>query len=191
MKRAKCPVPCSALTPEFRVHLAWLWTYSFLWTLPLAVTGASYLPTFPQRPSPPLPTCLPQMPAFSSWHGSSNCFWPCQLSCAAGPGAIKAPNYVFSNRHALWLYHLFINQNPLPLAMWPTSFYVDNMFCHFGKCKQTNTPSCVVVVVVFPYWSIVDIQYPSFLVISRKGREEMKRKCLQDWALSVSHKEFS
>lgn len=58
--------------------------------------------------------------------------------------------------------NLFINQNPLPLVMLPTYFYVDNMFCQFGKCKQINMPS-----------------FLSSLVISRKGQEKRKRKGTQ------------
>lgn len=59
--------------------------------------------------------------------------------------------------------NLSINQNPLPLAMLPTYFYVHNMCCHFGKCKQINMPA-----------------FLSSLVISRKGQEERKRKGTQD-----------
>lgn len=67
---------------------------------------------------------------------------------------LKAPKLCLKQPHAP-----FINQNPL--AMLPTYFYVDEMFCHFGKCKQITKPFS-----------------PSSLVIGKKVQDERERKCV-------------
>lgn len=164
------PLCCSA--PKLCTHLAWCWTSSFLGTLLQADIGASHLSTTAlTHPTPP--TCSPKKAALSAWYDNRNGLWPTSSS-ALYLELLKTPNSCFYNQHTLQASHLFSNQHPLPLSMGATSFYVDDMFCHFGKCKQTSI-------------SLVDIQYPSFLVISRKkGREHT-----QAWASSVPHKEFS
>ena len=141
--------------------------------------------SFHNAPRPPA-HLLPRDASFLCLTRQSQLFLTHQLSCAAVPGTTQDPKLCFHNQHILQVSHLFVNQNPLPLATWPASFYVDNTFCHLGKRKQISRPSHF----FFSYWRLVDIQYPAFLVTGRKVQEERKRKRMQAWALSVSHKEI-
>lgn len=162
MKRAKCLSPVLLCPWGFMLSWPDLGPIAFPWLRYLRLIP----PSFPSCPWPPLPTWSLELPDFSAWQDSCDCFWPCQLPGVVVAGDSKGLQTMFSTTSLPCTYtNLFINRNPLPLVMLPTYFYVDNMFCHFGKCKQINMPS-----------------FLSSLVISRKGQEERKRKGTQDWA---------
>ena len=80
-------LPCSPglpldlqLSRDFATGSHWCLTPPYLSITPLA----------------PLRTCSPEMPAFSAWHGSHNCFWPTSSPVQLYLELLKTPNYVFT-----------------------------------------------------------------------------------------------
>ena len=141
-------------------------------------------PTFPQQPSPTQPRPpAPQRRQLSlpDTTTAMTCDPSALLRCTwsfSRPQTLVFTTNMPCRRPTSSVISILYHFPPLPRA---TSFYVDDTFCHFGKCKQTSMSS------LFFFFSLVDIQYPSFLVIGRKkGREHT-----QAWASSVPHKEFS
>lgn len=179
--RGQCPGPCAALPPSSALiwpdvgHPAF-WVLCYRLTL---VPPTSHLSTTPLTHTNP-PTCSPEKAAFSAWYDNRNGLWPTSSS-ALYLELLKTPNSVFKTnmpcRHPTSsvisiLYHFPWEPPPSML-----------MIC-FVILENVNKP---VRLPIFFFFSLVDLQYPSFLVIGRKkGREYT-----QAWASSVPHKEFS
>lgn len=140
MRGAKCPAPVLLYPRASGLPWPAFGPTAFSWLC----SGPTLMPhtslSFHNAPRPPA-HLLPRDASFLCLTRQSQLFLTYQLSCAAVPGATQDPKLCFHNQQVLQVSHLFVNQNPLPLATWPASFYFDNMFCHLGKCKQISRPS--------------------------------------------------
>lgn len=155
----------------FCARLAWLLTCSSLWAFLLADFYAHSSLPFCKPPLSPLPTCPTRVARFLCSARSSQ-LWHVAVP-EDGKGR-QAPKLCFQQPTCLVVIHLFLNQNPSPLAMLPTYFYVDNVFCHFGNVNKS-----------------VYLPFHLFLVISRKVQEKRKRKCMRDWTYLFYYMELS
>lgn len=105
-------------------------------------------------PLAPLPTCSPEMPAFSAWHGSHNCFWPTSSPVQLYLELLKTPNYVFTTNRSCrcptsWLIRILCH---LPRGQPPSMLII----C-FVILENVNKSVGLPIFFFFSYWRLVDI----------------------------------
>lgn len=166
-----CSVPGVPCSPDLTLDLWFFPCLCYLLTLRLHTSCLS-IRMAPRLHCPPAPQrCQLSLPATTVTAVSDPASSPVLLHQELQ----KAPNYVFNNRPAQWSSHLFLSQNLLPLATWPTSFHVDktHMVIFENVNETVHHP-----IFFFPHWSRVDLPHTQLCLLPvgkhRKKGEKMQ-----------------